>query len=163
MYFVSTGYLGLRPRRQLTLRILEHLLFPVHQRIYIVCGQLKAMSMRYRIRGTRLYAIPAKDTPRIIDVVDLRISLARRDPALFRVLRRFNVNAIRWAGRRAQKTSHTLLEVIFVAMQNVNPAISWLEIHGLVRIILRHRLPEHVFERNREALYQRYRRSTNFS
>ncbi len=87
-------YLRQCPRGRLSSRTLQHLFFPVHQRIDVIRRQLKPVSMRNRIRRARLHAISAKNASRIINVVDLRVPFSRRNSARFRILRRFNVNAI---------------------------------------------------------------------
>src|SRR5271165_4469684 len=112
-----------RSRRQFALLPLQHLLFPVHQRIDVVRGQFESVSVRNRVRRASLHAISAEYAPRIIDVIDLRVTLARRDPLLLGIFSRLDINAVGWARRRAQKTSHALLQTAFVAVQHVNPAI----------------------------------------
>jgi hypothetical protein len=119
--------------------------------------------MRNRIRRTRFHAIPAKNTARIIDVVDAGVPLSRRNSAGVRVLGCFDVNAICRTRRSAQKTTDTLFQPVFVAMQHMNPAISRLEVDRLVRVVLRDRLPEHVPEGHAEALGQRCKRLAYFT
>src|SRR5260370_41426739 len=100
--------------------------------------------MRDRVRRARLHAVAAEKAARIIDVVHAGVALARRNPLGVGVLRGFDVDTIRGAGRRAQEAAHTLLQTTFVAMQHVNAAITRLKMHRLAPIGLRHPLPEEV-------------------
>src|SRR5262249_29508768 len=68
---------------------------------------------------------------------------------------RLNVNAVRRARYRAQEAPHALLQPVFVAMQHMNAAVPRLEMHRLVRIVLRHGLPEHILEGDAESLGER--------
>jgi hypothetical protein len=132
----------------------KHLLFAVYQRVYIVCREFKPVPMRNRVRRARFHAITAKNTPRIIDVVNFGVTIACGNTVIFRILSSFNIDAIRWTGRRAQKASDALLKIIFIAMEDVNPAVAWLKIHRLMRIILGHGLTKHILERDAETFYQ---------
>ena len=123
--------LNLLDRRHLTTHLLQHLLFPVHQRIDVICRQLKSMPVRDRIGRASFHAIPAENAPRIINVINFRITLACGNPVHVRILRRLNVNAVRRASRRAQKASHALLEARLIAVQHMNPAIPRLEMYRL--------------------------------
>src|SRR6184192_796112 len=98
------------------------------------------------VRRTRFHAVSTKNASRVINVVYGCVSLARGNPGGIRIFRCFDVNTIGRAGRSAQKASHTLLEPTLVAMQHVNSAVTRLEMHRLVRIVFRHRLPENVPE-----------------
>lgn len=73
----------LRLRRNLGLRVgllrrpgFEELLFAVNQGINVGRRELDIVTVRNCIRRTRFYAIAAKNTARIIDVVNFGISLA---------------------------------------------------------------------------------------
>src|SRR5260370_42630347 len=114
--------------------------------------------MRDRVRRARLHAVGAENAARIIDVVHAGIALARRNPLGVSVVRGFDVDTIRGAGRRAQEAAHALLQTTFVAMQHVNAAITRLKMHRLVRIVLRYRLPEDVSEGDAESLRERAER-----
>src|SRR6266849_3221464 len=119
--------------------------------------------MRDRVRRARLHAVPAENAARIIDVIHAGIALARRNPLGVGVLRGFDIDTIRGAGRRAQEAAHALLQTTLVAMRHVNAAITRLKIHRLVRIVLRHRLPEDVSEGDTESLRERAERLGNFT
>src|SRR6266496_411645 len=79
----------------------QHLLLAVHQIAGIEGSQFKPMSVGNRIGRTRFHAIPAKNAPVVIDVVDLGIALGATDAVLRRVLGSLDIDAIRGAGRGA--------------------------------------------------------------
>jgi hypothetical protein len=108
--------------------------------------------MRNRVRWARFHAIPAENTPRIINVVHAGVTFTRRNPIHIRILSRFDVNAVRRASRGTQKASNALLQAIFIAVQHVNPAITRLKMHLLVRIIFRNCFSEYVAKCDAEAL-----------
>ena len=128
------------------------MLFAVNQRIDVIGRQLKSMPMRDRIGRTSFHAIPAKNTARIINIVDAGIPFARGDAIHVGVFRGLDINAVRWACRGAQKAPDALLQPIFIAMQHVNPAITRLKMHLLVRIIFRNRFSEYIAKCDAEAL-----------
>src|SRR5947208_2770274 len=135
----------------------QHLLLAIDQIAGIKRGNLEAMSERDCIRGTRLDTISAKNAAVIVNVVNLGVALCAAHPVLSRVLRRLDINAIRRASCRAKKTSHALLQSIFVALQDVNAAISFLKFCSLqrpgpVRVILHHRWSKHLPESDAHAL-----------
>ena len=92
------------------------MLLAVDERIYVISGQLESVAVGNRIGGTCFDAIAAKNAAGIIDVVNLGVALSGRDTAFLGIFRSLNVNAIRWAGRSAQKTPHAFLEIILIAM-----------------------------------------------
>src|SRR5262249_15631263 len=100
-----------------------------------------------------LHTITAENAAGIIDVIHAGVAFARRNAIRVCIFRRFNVNAIRRARRRAKKTADALLQTVFVAVQYVDAAISWLEMHRFVLIVLRHSLSEYVPECDAEALH----------
>jgi hypothetical protein len=61
-----------------------------------------------------------------------------------------------WASRRAQETGDAFLEPIFIAFQNVQPAVTVFKMYGFVRVVLRHRgLEEHGPKSDGKPLGQR--------
>src|SRR5882672_6523718 len=112
------------------------------------------MPMRDGIGWTCLDAIAAEDAPTIIDVVNARVALTGGDTMSVGVFRGFNVDAARRASRRTQKAAHALFQPVFVPMQNVNPAISSLEVDWLFGIILSDGFPQHISECYAETLHQ---------
>src|SRR5260370_4349126 len=119
--------------------------------------------MRDRVRRARLHAVAAENAAQIIDVVHAAIALARRNPLGVSVVRGFDVDTIRGAGRRAQEAAHALLQTTFVAMQHVNAAITRLKMHRLRPIRLRPPLPEGGSEGGPESLAGRADRPGNFT
>ena len=135
--------------------LLEELLFAVHEGINIVRCQLEFVAMRDRIGGASFYAVATKNASRIIDVINVRVTLACGYAVRVRILRGFNVDAIRRARGCAKKTPHALFQAIFVSMQNMDSPIPGLEMHWLVRVVLRDGLAKYIAESNAEALHQR--------
>src|SRR5438552_18797094 len=93
------------------------------------------MTVRDGIGRARFHAIAAENTARIIDVVHAGVTLARGNPVRTHIFSGFDINAIRWAGRRAEETTHTLLQTLLVAEEAVDPAVTWLRMYRLDRII----------------------------
>jgi len=131
------------------------LFFTVDERVDVVRCELESVAMRDGIGRARFDAVPAEYAPRIINVIYACITLTGRDPVGVGVLRRFNIDAICWAGRRAQKAAHTFLKTVFIAVQHVDTPIARLKVHRLIGVVFRDGLPEHVAESQAEALHQR--------
>src|SRR5207249_11803233 len=74
----------------------------------------------------------------------------------------FDIKAIRRAGRRAEKAANTLLQTIFVAVQDVDPAVTRLKMHRFVWIVFRNCLTKHISEGYAEAPNQRAKRLAHF-
>src|SRR5262249_4220317 len=109
------------------------------------------MPMRDCIRWARFYTVAAENAARIINVVYRRVPLSCGDAVRFGILGGFNVNAIRWTSCRAKEAPYALFQTIFVAMQHVNSAVARLAMYGLVRVVLRDRLAQHVLEGHAKA------------
>src|SRR5690349_6634667 len=120
------------------------------------------MTVRDGIGRARFDAITAENTTRIIDVVHAGVALARGNPVRIHILGSFDINAIRWAGRRAEETAHTLLQAIFVAVEDVDPSITRLKMHRLVWIVFSNSLTKHISEGYAEALHERAKRPAHF-
>lgn len=120
------------------------------------------MAVSNRIRGAGLHAIAAKDTTRIIDVIDAGVAFARGNPLRIGVFRGFDINATRRAGRGAQETSNTLFQSVFIPVKNVDSAVTRLEMDRLFGIIFCDGFPQHVAEGHAEALYERNKCLPNF-
>src|SRR5215467_11931118 len=121
------------------------------------------MAVRDRVRWTSLHAVAAENTTRIVNVVNVCVALASRNAIRVRVFCCFDVDAIRWTRRRAQEASNALLQPIFVAMQHVNSAITRLEMHRLVRVILCDGFPENIPESHAEPFHKCFERLTHFT
>ena|SRR6266850_987259 len=133
----------------------EKLFFAVNQRVDVIGREFKAVTVGDGIRRARFYAIPTEDAARVVDIIDAGIALASRNALGIRILGGFNVDAIRGACRRAQKTANALLQTTFVAVQDVDPAIARLEVHGFVWVVFRDSLTKDIAEGHAEALHQR--------
>ena len=88
------------------------------------------MAVRDRIRRASLDAVAAENAAVVIDVVDLGVALGGRDARFFGVLGGLNVNAVRRARRRAEKTGDTFFQTIFIALQLVLAAETLLELRA---------------------------------
>src|SRR5689334_16967331 len=95
------------------------------------------MPVRDRIGGTSLYAVTAKDAAVVVDVVDLRVSLAAAEARFCCVLGRFDVNAIGRTRRRAQKAGNAFFQSVLIPLQHMRAAIALFEPRRAVRILLR--------------------------
>src|SRR5713226_2332835 len=81
----------------------EQLFLAVDQRINIVRSEFKSVAMRDGVGRARLHTVAAENTPRVIDVVHTRVTLAGGNPIRIGVLRSFDVNAVCRASRGAKK------------------------------------------------------------
>src|SRR5271163_3864052 len=100
----------------------QHLLFAVDQAAGVEAGDFESMAMRNCIRRAGLHTIPTKNTSIVVNVVDLGVAFGATDATFCRVLRGFDIDAIRGAGGCAQKTGYALFQAILVALQNMHPA-----------------------------------------
>ena len=85
------------------------------------------MTMRDGIGRTSLHTIAAKYTSIIVDVVDLSVAFGARNPFFSGVFRGFYVDAVRGTGGGAEETGYTLFQSIFVALQDVHAAKTFLK------------------------------------
>src|SRR5437773_10079579 len=120
------------------------------------------MTVRDGIGRARFHAIAAENTARIIDVVHAGVALARGNPVRIHIFSGFDINAIRWAGRRIEKAANTLLQAIFVAVEDVDSAVTRLKMHRFIRIVFSNCLTKHISEGYAEALRQRSKRLAHF-
>src|ERR1039458_5796527 len=118
--------------------------------------------MRDGVRRAGLHAVPAEDAAVVIDVVDRGVTLAAGNPRLFGILRRFNINAIGRARRRAQEAGDALFHTVDIALQDVHPAETLFEFGGLIRVVVRHGGRHHLLEGDAHSLGERCRRTQNF-
>src|SRR3954471_11592301 len=113
----------------------EHVLLALHQGRGVVAGGLEAVPVRDGVGGAGLDAIPAENTAVVIDVVDLRVTLAAGNAELIRVLGRFNIDAVGRAGRGAKEAGDALFQAVNVTLQDVNAAEPLLELGRLVGVV----------------------------
>ena len=66
--------------------------------------------MRDRIRRACFDAVAAENAARIIDIVNAGVTFTGGDAVGIGIFRRFDINAICWASRGAQKAANALLE-----------------------------------------------------
>ena len=129
----------------------QHLLFAVHQIGCVEARQFESVTVGDGVSGARFYAVSAKNTAVIVNVVNLGVALGAAYPVLGGIFGRLNINAVCWAVRRAQEARNALFQAILVALQYVHAAISFLEFRspqrtGSVRIVLHRRGLEHLHE-----------------
>src|ERR1019366_2445159 len=86
-----------------------------------------------------------------IDVIDLGVALATTDAQFRGVLGRFDINTLRRARGRAQKTGDALFEAVLIPLQLVDPAKTLLKLRGRVRVILGDGRVEHLAEGDAHA------------
>jgi hypothetical protein len=149
------GELGGRPG-------FEELLFAIDHGVDVVGSEFEAVSVSNGVGGAGFDAIAAEDAAGIVDVVDLGVTVGVGDAILGGVFGGFDVNAIGGAGGGAEEAGDALLEAVFVALQDVNAAVARLEMHGLVRIVLRGGLLEHGDERHFEAFIENFEGAEEF-
>jgi len=140
----------------------EELLLAIDQRIDVVGGELESMTVRDGIGGTSFDAVATEYAAGIIDIVDAGVAFTGGDAPRFGILGGFDIDTARWTGRGAQKTADAFLQSVFIALQNVDAAIASLEVHGLVRIILRGALSPKIAKGNAEAFRESRYGAANF-
>jgi hypothetical protein len=135
----------------------QHLLLAVNQIAGVKAGDFETVPVSDRIRGTRLDAVSAENTSIVVDVINLGVAFRSAHPMLSCVLRGLNINAIRWARRRAQKAGNAFLQSVLVTLQDVHAAKTLLKLGAPkwsrpIGIVLHLCGLEHLHERNAHAL-----------
>ena len=120
------------------------------------------MTVRNCIGWARLDTIAAKNTTRVINVVDTSIAFPGGNPLRIGVLRGLDVNTSRRAGGGAEETADTFFQSILIPVQNMDSTVTGLEMNGFFGVILRDGFPKHIAERDAKALYQRDKRFACF-
>ena len=100
----------------------QHLLLAVNQIAGVESSQLKPMPMRNRVSRASLHAIPTKNTPVVIDVVDAGVAFCATHTILRGVVGGFDVDAVRRTIRRAEKTCDAFFQAVLVTLQHVRAA-----------------------------------------
>jgi len=131
-------------------------------------SQLKTVAVGNRVCRACLDAISAEDAAVVVDVVHMGIAFGAANAIFSRVLSSFDVDTVGRTGSRTQETSYTLLQPVFVALQNVKTAKALLEDRATqwtwtIRIVLDNRglehLPEgdcHAFGDGSDVLHDRH-------
>lgn len=101
----------------------KELFLAINQSINIVGSQLDIVTMSDCVSGAGFHAVAAEDTTRIINIVNFGITLTSRYAILFGIVASLDVNTICRTSGGAQKTSHAFFETVFVALENMDPAI----------------------------------------
>src|SRR5438309_1921902 len=119
----------------------EQLLFSINQVGRVKGRNFEPMPMSNRIRRTRLYTVSAKNTAVVVNVVDLSVTFGAAHPMFGCVLRRLDIDAVRWAIGCAQEACDTLLKAVLVPLQDVHATVALLKLGSpqwswTVRIIL---------------------------
>src|SRR5882757_9295582 len=115
------------------------------------------MPVRDRVGGAGFHAIAAEDTSIVVNVINLGVTLRAGDALFGGVLGGFYINTVRRASCRAQEAGYTLLQTIFIALQDVHPAEAFLELRSLERsravgIVLHDGGLEHLLEGDAHTL-----------
>jgi hypothetical protein len=135
----------------------QHLFFAVDQVAGVKACKFEAMAVGDGIGGTSLDAVSAENTAVVVDVVNLGVALSSAHSMLGRILRRLDVNAVRGAGRGAQKTGYALFQSVLIALQDVHAAETLLKLGASERsrsigIVLYLRGLEHLHKGDAHAL-----------
>jgi len=120
------------------------------------------MAMRDRVGWTGLDAVAAKNTARIVDVINARIALARGNSIGVGIFGSLDINAPRRTGCGTQEASDTLFQAVFVPMKDVNAAIARLKMNRFFGIIFSNGFAQHVAKRHAETFYKRDERFAGF-
>ncbi len=133
------------------------MLFAVDQVAGVETRDFEAVPVGDRIRWTGLDAVSAENTAVVVDVINLGVALRAAHSMLGRVLRRFDINAVRGTRRRAQETGDALFQSILIALQDVHAPETLLELGAAERsrpigIVLHLRGLEHLHEGNAHPL-----------
>jgi hypothetical protein len=118
--------------------------------------------MRDRIGRACFDTIAAKNAAGIVNVVDASVPFPCRNTLYVSVFRGFDVDASRRAGCRTQEASDTLLQSVFIPVEDVNAAVTRLEMDGFFGIIFCDGFPQHVAEGHAKAFYERDKGFANF-
>src|SRR5262249_40421763 len=98
--------------------------------------ELEAMAVGDGVGGAGLDAIAAEDAAVVIDVVDLGVALGAADAFFFGIVGGLNVNAIRGTGGCAEEAGNALFQAVFVALELVQSAETFLENSALIGELL---------------------------
>ena len=120
------------------------------------------MSVGNGIGWASLNAVAAENAARIVDVVDARVTFTCGNSPRIGVFRRLDVYATSRAGRRAQEAANTLFQSVFIAVENVDTAVSWLEMDRFFGVIFGDGFPQHIAEGHAKAFYKRDKRFASF-
>ena|ERR1039458_10003130 len=110
------------------------------------------MAMGDGVGGTRFHAVTAKDTARIVDVVDAGVAFAGRNALDVSVFGGLDINAPRGTCGGAQEAADAFFQSVFVPVENVNATVASLKMDRFLGIVFRDRFPQHIAERHAKAL-----------
>src|SRR5450755_1835048 len=105
-----------------------------------VVRELVVVAHGDRVERTGHLAVAAEDAAAEVDLVDGGVALAGRDAQLGRVLGRHDTDAVRRAGRRAERAADALLQArVLEAVQLVPAAEAWVDRRLLLGVLDRDR------------------------
>src|SRR5688572_20616355 len=113
------------------------------------------MTMGDGVGWTSFHAITTEDASTVVDVIDGGVALATADPLPVRVLRGFDVDALRRAGGGTEEAGDALFETLLIALQDVHAPVPLLKDWRSIGIVLRQRRLQHLFEGDAHALRDR--------
>src|SRR6266550_2173918 len=138
--------------RHLLDRLGEEHVLRVDQVVARVLGDLVLVAERDRVERAGQLAVAAEDAAAHVDLVDPGVPLAGRDAVVGGVLLRDDADAVGRAGSRAERAADALLEPVLVPPEPVPPAEARVDRPLVLRVLLRDRLLEDLFEGDPEAL-----------
>jgi hypothetical protein len=119
----------------------------------VVVRHLVVVAHRDRVERARDLAVAAEDAARQVDLVHRGVALTGADAVLRRVLGRHHADAVRGAGRRAQRAADALLQArVLEAMELVAPAEARVDRRLLLGVADRPRALDHAPEGHLQAL-----------
>ena len=95
---------------------LQELFLAIDEGVDVVGSKFDAVAVSDRVGGAGFYAVTAENAARIIDVVHLRIALARGNAIRGSIFSGFDVNTVRRTGCGAQKTADALFVAVLVTL-----------------------------------------------
>jgi hypothetical protein len=141
----------------------EEFFLAIYHRVDVGRGQLEAMAMVNGVGRAGFDTVAAKNAARIVDVVDTGVAFAGGYAVGIGIFRGFDVNTARGARGRAQEAANAFFQSSFVTVENMDAAVSRLEMDGFFGIIFGDGFPQHVAEGHAEAFYKRDEGFASFS
>lgn len=140
----------------------EQLFFAIDHGIDVVGGELETMAVGDRVGGAGFDTVTTEDAARIVNIVNAGVAFAGGDAFGFGIFGGFDIDATRRASRGAEEAGDTFFEAVFIAVENMNPAVTRLKVHGLIGIIFGGGLSPKIAKGDAEALGQRSDRAADF-
>src|SRR5258708_10946799 len=98
----------------------QHLLFAVHQVAGIKAGDLESVPVGDGVCGTSFHAVAAENAAVVVNVINLGVTLGSTYAVFVGVLLCLDIDSIRRTSCGTHEASDTLLQAVFVALQNMH-------------------------------------------